>query len=163
MNPYYLGDKALSGFARQKIDKNGELTYKGVIHLFGSKVPIYLSLEHYDKYIKGEKVYKILTYLTPIPVENNKSVFKNAVRVASRARFKAIRHVEEIVKKLGVAYEYYESNKETEQQKKCKECKERIKAEWEERLRETVRSNVERQREICKRKVQRLLAGRKRN
>lgn len=163
MKSYYLGDKALSGFARQQIDENGELKYKGVMHLFGSKVPIYFSLEPCDRYVKGEKVYKVLTYLAPMVVKKKWVIFDNAIKVASKKRFQAIRHVEKIVKDLGVAYEYYESTKEKEENSKCRKCRKQLEAEWRKRLREAVSSNVERQREIRKRQVQKLLARRKGN
>ena len=160
MNKYFFGDKALSGFARQQIDENGELKYKGCIYLFGSYVPIYLSLEPHDKYVKGEKVYKVFTYLTPIPAERKRNMFYIPARHASTARLKAIRKVEKIVKELGVSYDYYRCNKEKEDKQRCKACKKEIESEWRERLREAVSSNVERQRNIRKRQVQKLLARR---
>ena len=63
MSRYVFGDKALSGFVRQKINADGELCYKGAFYLFGSKAPIYLSIEPMDKFVKGEKAYKVFTYM----------------------------------------------------------------------------------------------------
>jgi hypothetical protein len=162
-NAYYFGDKALSGLARQQINKDGELCYKGVIHLFGSKVPIFLSVEPCDKYVKGEKLFKVFTYLTPIPAERKGSKLQVQLRTVSTQRLKAIKHVEKLVQKLGVIYEYENINKEKKDKLKCKSCKAELNKEWKARLQDAVRSNVARQKEICRRKVQRLLAYRKRN
>jgi hypothetical protein len=160
---YHFGDRALNGFVRQQINKDGELSYKGLIHLFGTQVPIYLSIEPMDKYVKGEKVYKVLTYLSPMPYEKKGSWVQVALGEGSRKRLKAIKKVKEIVSKLGVAYEYQKRNEEKIQNEKCRHCKAAIKREWQERLRTAVESNVKRQREIRDRKIQRLLANRKRN
>jgi hypothetical protein len=160
---YRFGERALSGFVRQKLNPDGELFYKGVIHLFGAKVPIYLSIEPHDKYVKGEKVYKVFTYLAPMPSEKKGNVLHVALGSATRERIKAIRKVEETVKNLGVVYEYQKRNEEKIQKDICKRCIKAKDNEWRERLREAVRSNVARQKEICRRKVQKLLARRKGN
>ena len=107
---YRFGDKALSGFVRQKLNTLGDLYYKGVIHLFGTKVPIYLSIEPYDKYVKGEKVYSVYTYLSPMPVEKTKRAIRVALGTATRQRMQAVRKLETTVKKLGVLYEYQKRN-----------------------------------------------------
>lgn len=158
---YCFGDKALSGFATQKLNQEGELFYKGAFYLFGSKIPIYLSLEPTDKTAKGEKVYNIFTHLLPVPIDKSKRFLEIPLRSASRQRLQAIKKLQEICQKLGVVYEYHQINKEREEKKKCKACKRELAKEWRTRLQAAVGSNVERQREIRKRQVQKLLARRK--
>jgi predicted transcriptional regulator len=162
MSRYAFGDKALSGFVRQKINADGELCYKGSFYLFGSKAPIYLSIEPMDKFVKGEKAYKVFTYMLPVDKQMTSGWAKVPLGVASRQRMAAIRKVKEIVKQLGVVYEYKQINEEKIQKKVCKKCIKAKNAEWENRLRETVASHVERQRAIYERKIQRLLAHGKR-
>jgi hypothetical protein len=158
---YRFGDKALSGFVRQKLSPDGELFYKGVFHLFGSKVPIYLSIEPHDKFVKGEKVYKVFTYLAPMPSITKMNAIQVALGSATRGRMKAVKKLEETVSKLGVAYEYQKINEERIQKSICRRCIREKNKEWRTKLQDAVRSNVERQRDICRRKVQRLLANRK--
>lgn len=182
---YFFGEKALSGYARQKINQDGELSYKGVMHVFGAKIPIYISLEPHDKYVNGEKVYKIFTYLTPMPAERKGSTLQTTIYAANRKRIEAIKKVKETVIKLGEVYECQRVKAEEVKRKECAACRESINSEWEEkfkeqeqnfkdikksieqkwgeRLQKAVRSHVKRQREICDRKIQRLLASRKRN
>jgi hypothetical protein len=163
MKNYFFGEKALSGYARQQINKDGELSYKGVIHLFGTKVPIYLSLEPEDKFVKGEKLYKVFTYLTPFPAKRLAKALRVPVMTASNARLKAIKHVATIIRKLGVVYEYQKRDEEKIERQACRICISNTEAVWKRRLREAVQRATQRQREICDRKVQRLLANRKRN
>lgn len=182
---YRFGDKALSGFVRQKINQEGDIFYKGAFHLFGSKVPIYLYIEPYDKYVKGEKLYKVFTYLTPMPSITKRQSIQVALGSATRSRMKAVNKLEETVKKLGVAYEYQKINEERIQKNICRGCIKSQKSEWEHkleeqareernkrkalaeqwriRLRKAVKSTTKRQREICERKIQRLLARIQRN
>lgn len=182
---YFFGEKMLSGYARQQINKDGELSYKGVIHIFGAKVPIYISLEPHDKYVKGEKLYKVFTYLTPMPAEARGSTIQIAMCSANRKRIEAMKKVQQVVLKLGDVYECQRFKIEEDKRRECNACKERINSEWEgklkeqeqcfkaakkelaqewrDRLQRAVKSDVKRQREICDRKIQRLLAHRKRN
>ena len=161
---YYFGDKALSGFVRQKLNADMELSYKGVLHLFDSNFPIYISIEPTDKYVKGEKLFKVITYLYPMPCKTvNKKSIQIQIGAANRKRIRTIRNLEKLITGLGEAYEYQKSTEETRQREKCRKCKKAIEDEWRERLRKAVESNVARQREIRKRKIQKLLANRKRN
>ena len=182
---YFFGEKDLSGYARQQINKDGELSYKGVIHIFGSKVPIFISLEPHEKYVKGEKLYKVFTYLTPMPAEMKGSALQTSILSANSHRIKAIKKVQQVVLKLGDVYEYQRVRADEKKRRECNACKARINSEWEEKLKEqelqfkaakkelaqewrdrlqrTVKRHVKRQREICEQKIQRLLACRQRN
>jgi hypothetical protein len=116
-----------------------------------------------DKYIKGEKMFKVFTYLTPIPAVNKGSALEVTLKSANTQRLNAIKKVKEVMTKLGEVYEYQKFNQEQYEKDACKRCRKGIEDEWRAKLQEAVRSNVERQREIRKRAVQRVLATRKRN
>ena len=58
-----FGDVKLTGVLRQKIDVKGDIWYRGVMHFFGSKLPIQVIIKPTDKALEGEKLYYAFTYL----------------------------------------------------------------------------------------------------
>ena len=158
MKSQFFGDKALSGFVKQKVRLDGDLEYKGVIHLFGSKYPIYLTIEPCDKFVNGEKVYKVLTAFVPLEKDGLTGWMQVAKRINLK-RLEAIRHLREMMLKLGAIYEYQKyriKDREKEQKIQCKHCQRARKKELNKLLHAATRSAEERQRQIYKRKIREL-------
>ena len=165
MKAQFLGQKALSGFVRQKVRIDGDLFYKGVMHLFGSRYPIYLTIEPCDRFVKGEKLYKIITTFVPLD-KYGLPDYMHVEDFLDKKRKEAIAHLRKEMLKLGEIYEYKKyrlKDREKEQEIKCKRCESARKKELRKLLREAERSAEARQREIYKRKVQKLLSKGKRN
>ena len=60
-----FGDEKLAGMFKQKIDSDGELYFRGVMHFYGSKLPVSIELRPTNKAIKGERVYLAYSFLPP--------------------------------------------------------------------------------------------------
>ena len=84
-----FGDVKLTGVVRQQVDKYGDLWYKGVMHFFGSRLPIQVIIKPTQKALKGDKLYYVFTYLPAqkyqAKTKAQKHIQWNLVRARARA------------------------------------------------------------------------------
>lgn len=147
-----FGDVKLNGVFKQKVDKHGDLWYKGVMHFFGSKLPIQVIIKPTQKALSGEKLYYAFTYL-PVQKYRTKCKAQQTVqRKMVQQRAQAEKKVKRILKTIGIIYELKENRKIDPTPEQCKKC-----------IRKHRRGYVKRKKTVSKRKVQRVSASSKKD
>ena len=100
-----FGDEKLAGMFKQKIDSDGELYFRGVIHFYGSKLPVSIELRPTNKAIKGERVYLAYSFLPAQRYEVKTLSQKHKQRQMLAGRIIAERKAKKILNAVGIIYE----------------------------------------------------------
>lgn len=147
-----FGDVKLNGVFKQKVSRDGDLWYKGVMHFFGSRLPIQVIIKPTSKAIMGEKLYYAFTYL-PAQKYQAKSVAQKSVqRQMVSGRAAAEKKVKKILKTIGIIYGYKKNQKIIPTPEQCKRC-----------IRRHRRGYVKRKKVVSKKKVRRVSATSKKD
>jgi hypothetical protein len=108
-----FGDTRLIGVVKQKIEPlTGDLLFKGIIHFFGSKLPVNVEIKPTNKALKGERLYYVYSFL-PFQKYRAKTIRqKQLQRSLAKSRSVAETKVRELLDQIGIIYDYKE-NKQT--------------------------------------------------
>lgn len=109
-----FGDTRLIGIVKQKVEPlTGDLYFKGIVHFFGSKLPINIEIKPTNKALKGERLYYIYNFL-PSQKYRAKTIKQKQIQHSLKInRALAENKVREILNTIGVIYGYKENRPET--------------------------------------------------
>lgn len=100
-----FGSEKLTGVVKQEVDMlTGEISYKGIMHFFGSKLPIHIQIRPTKYSLKGKRLFYIYSFLPEQEARCDLNE-RELQRTLVKARVQSERKVKELLNKIGIIYD----------------------------------------------------------